>query len=91
MTSAVRRQSPNEAFKTQQSLASNEMTADEIRMIRPPLPQIQFLAPTMGYGDPSALGIADCFRASRDNMARNDFSGESGSYSASSTPSNGVW
>jgi hypothetical protein len=87
----VPRQAVNEMVKVQQSLASLDMTADEIRLIRPPLPQIQFLPPTMGYGDPSALSIDDCFRASRDNMQRNDFSGESGSYSASSTPSNGVW
>ena len=82
----------NEQRKTEASLASVEMmTPDQIRAIRPPLPMTPLFAPRYGYGEAEALSIGDCFSASRDNMARYDFSGSQGAYSGTSTPSLGTW
>lgn len=81
----------NEFYKTQQSLESVDASAEWLREIRPPLQQIQLFAPRFGYGLADALNIQDCFSASRDNMARYDFSGSQGAYSGTSIPGMGVW
>lgn len=82
---------PGEQAKTAQALATVEAPAADIRLLRPPLPQVPFLPPRFGYGH-VVVDVDDCMEAGRDAAdARYDFSGSAGSYAGSSFPSMGMW
>lgn len=65
-----------------------EMTADQIRQIRPPMP-IELFPPRFGYRD-EALGIADVVSLD-DIYERRDFSQRQSGYSGTSYPSLNVF
>jgi hypothetical protein len=81
-------QRPNGSYEDQRTgaaLASQmEMSADEIRAIRPPLP-INPFPPRFGYRV-DAFGIGDIVHLD-DLFRRYDFSGSQSGYQASSYPS----
>jgi hypothetical protein len=81
---------PGEQAKCAQALATVEAPAEEIRMLRPPLPQVSLLPPRFGYGH-DVPDVEECMDLDRDPAVRYDFSGSEGSYAGSSYPSMGVW
>lgn len=81
---------PNEQAKTQLALASNYMSPEEIRLIRPPMAQGPLFPARTGYGHP-VIDVEDCVSASRDNGQRYDFSGTQAGFTGSSVASMGMW
>ena len=81
---------PGEVAKTMQALATVEAPAEDLRLLRPPLPQVPLLPPRFGYGH-HVVDVDDCMEVDRDPAIRYDFSGSEGSYAGSSYPSTGVW
>jgi hypothetical protein len=81
---------PGEAAKCAQALATVEAPAEDLRLLRPPLPQVPLLPPRFGYGH-DVPDVEECVDLDRDPAARYDFSGSEGSYAGSSYPSLAVW
>lgn len=81
---------PNETGKTGMALASVYATPNQVRAIRPPLPQVPLFPERLGYGHP-VLDVEDCMDLSRDNNERYDFSGTQGGFTGSSVASMGMW
>ena len=81
---------PGETAKITVALASIDAPAEQIRTLRPPLPQVPFMPPRLGYLH-EVVDVDTCVNLSRDPAARDDFSGSPAGYSGSSIPSMGVW
>lgn len=81
---------PGEQAKSAVALASVTAPSDQIRTLRPPLPQIGFMPDRFGYGHP-VIDVEDCVDLDRDPAARYDFSGSPAGYGGSAVPSMGTW
>ncbi len=84
--------SSNEERLVDQALASQlAMGPDQIRAIRPTFARAPLFPPRFGYSE-TEIGISDVIQVDRrypDSSAQ--FSGQSGGFSGSSTPSLGWW
>jgi hypothetical protein len=81
-------QSNEERLVTTALEAAMLMPADEIRALKPPLPQIQLFPPRFGYPT-EAPGILDVVNLDRQTLPQDNFSGTLSNYSGASRNSLG--
>lgn len=80
-----------ERLTTEAMVRALAATPEELRVLPPPLPQIQLFRPRFGY-DRDEIGIMDVINVGRGSVDPfSVFAGTSGSYTGSATPSLGWW